>query len=162
MISFVQLFVATMPRMSLPSESAISAPTTNATPTMNAIDFAPQWIGEPSRSSRPAAAKATQVQPLPSMPMKFVPSTVPLGASKSKLRLAKMKPSTPSASEAIPISATGPLASETPLRGLGVSSYRSAAMVVLLEAFVSEDSRQRAALNAWRQRMSTRTQVFLI
>ena len=79
MISFVQLLVAKMPRMSLPSESAISAPTTSATPTMNAIDFAPQWIGEPSISSRPAAANSSHVQPLPSMPMKVEPSTVPLG-----------------------------------------------------------------------------------
>jgi hypothetical protein len=128
MISVVQLFIATMPRMSSPSESAINAPTTNATPTMNAIDLAPQWIGEPSRSSRPAAANTTHVQPLPAMPRNVVPVTVPLGASKSKLRLAKMKPRTPSASEARPTSPTGPLASDTPLRGFGVSSYRSVAM----------------------------------
>ena len=80
MTSVVQLFMATMPRMSSPSESAISAPTTNATPTMNAIDFAPQWIGEPSSSSRPAAANTTHVQPLPSMPRNVVPVTVPLGS----------------------------------------------------------------------------------
>jgi hypothetical protein len=149
----VQLLVATTPRMSLPSESAISAPTTKTTPTMNAIDFAPQWIGEPSRSRRPAAAKATQVQPLPSMPMKFEPSTVPLGASKPKLRLAKMKPSTPSASEAMPITATGPLARETPLRALGVSSYLSVAMVILLEALLGAFP-PGAALKRGRQRMS--------
>ncbi len=127
MMSFVQLLVAMMPRMSVPSESAISAPTRNVTPTMNAIDFAPQWIGAPSSSSRPAAANATQVQPLPSTPRKVSPSTVPLGTSNEKSWLAKMKPSTPNTSEASPIIATGPLASETPLRGFGVSSYRSTA-----------------------------------
>src|SRR3954467_7864463 len=84
---------------------------------MNAIDFAPQWIGAPSRSRRPPAAKAAHVQPLPSMPMNVAPLTVPSGAAVVKLVLAKMNPSTPRASEAIPISATGPLASDTPRRG---------------------------------------------
>src|SRR3954471_21879873 len=84
---------------------------------MNAIDFAPQWIGAPSRSSRPPAAKAAHVHPLPSMPMNVPPLTVPSGAAVVKSVLAKMNPSTPSASEATPISATGPLASDTPRRG---------------------------------------------
>src|SRR3954447_12755256 len=48
-----------------------------------------------------------------------------------------MKPKMPSASEAMPMMATGPLASETPRRGGTVSSYLSllrAISVVLLEA----------------------------
>jgi hypothetical protein len=85
MTSFVQLLVAMMPRMSVPSDSAISAPTSSVTPTMNAIDFAPQWIGAPRSSNRPAAANTTQVQPLPSMPRNVSPLTVPLGASNEKL-----------------------------------------------------------------------------
>ena len=122
MTSVVQSLVAKMPRMSLPSESEISAPTISATPTMNAIDFAPQWTGEPSISSRPATANSAHVQPLPSMPRNVEPVTVPSGASKVKLWSAKMNPSTPSANAAMPMIATGPFASETPLRGLGVSS----------------------------------------
>ena len=113
--------------MSLPSDSAISAPTPSAMPTMNAIDLAPQWIGEPSRSSRPAAANMIHVQPLPSMPKNVSPSTVPLGKSNVKLRSAKTNPRMPSASAAMPMIATGPFASDTPRRGGAVSSYLVAA-----------------------------------
>ena len=127
---------------------------------MKAIDLAPQWTGEPSSSSRPAAANSAHVQPLPSIPMNVVPFTVPSGALKSKLRLAKMKPSTPRASEATPISATGPLASDTPRRGGIPSSYVSTAVIrgVPPISGCSRDSRQSAppcARAAYAARMRT-------
>src|SRR5215208_4890485 len=103
-----------MPNTSSPSTSEMTDAAPSTRPTISARLFAPQCSGEPSRSSRPAPANSTFVQPLPSRPSHLVPFTVPLIGCAVNEWPPKTRPVRPYASSARPMSPTGPLASETP------------------------------------------------
>ena len=153
MTSFVQLLVAKMPRMSLPSESAISAPTTIATPTMNAIDFAPQWIGEPSSSSRPAAANAARSSRCPRCRGTCRPRPCRSGASMLK-SAGEDQPEHAERERGDADQRDRTLGERHAAAGPGVSSYLSAAMVFLLEAVIRRIP-ARGRDQPWCQPMST-------